>query len=183
MIETARLVLRPPTGDDLAFRQTTLNTPEVTRHLGGVATPEQVAERHARDLAAFADSGIGFWTVTLRETGQAIGRCGLGTLNPHAPAAIAGRREIGWGLAAQFWGRGYAREAAGAVLDHAFDVLRDDEVWGQTSDSNAASSALMRRLGFERRPDLDYEDRDYPPEDNPTTVYRLTSAAWRKDAR
>ncbi|GGE03723.1 N-acetyltransferase [Tsuneonella deserti] len=178
MIETARLVLRPPAQEDLAFRLAALNTPEVTRHLGGVATPEQLAERHARDMAAFADHGIGFWTVTLRETGAPVGRCGLGSIGPKAPAPIVGKREIGWTLAATAWGRGYAREAASAVLDHAFRVLADDEVWGQTSDSNAASSTLMRRLGFARRGDLDYVDDDYPPQDNPTTVYRLARADW-----
>ena len=46
-------------------------------------------------------------------------------------------------------------------------------LYSQTSDSNAASTRMMQRLGFTFRPELGYDDPDYPPHDNPTTVWSL----------
>lgn len=178
MIETERLVLRPPTEADLAFRQGALNTPAVTRYLGGVAEPEALAERFAKDIAAFEGTGRGFWIVTLKDSGEPVGRCGVGVID-HGPERLIGEYQIGWGFAEGHWGKGYAIEAASAVLDHVFADGAIDRIWSQTSASNGPSSRLMDRLGLHRRADLDYPDDDYPPEDNPTTVYEITSADWK----
>ncbi len=51
-------------------------------------------------------------------------------------------------------------------------------VYSQTSDSNAASTRMMHRLGLDRREELDYVDPDYPPQDNPTTVWSITANQW-----
>jgi RimJ/RimL family protein N-acetyltransferase len=64
------------------------------------------------------------------------------------------------------------------VLQHGFEAMALPEIWAQTSDSNAASTRLMARLGLTRQPELSYSDPDYPPEDNPAAVYRLTHAEW-----
>ena len=173
MIETARLVLRPPAADDLSWIAEHMNTPAVMRNLGGVRSPEQVAEGLAGDLEAFGGGGHRRWTVWLREEDRRIGRCGLFRIKSDAaPAGLRGQNEIGWTLAEAFWGKGYAAEAARAVLGFGFGPLGLPVIFAQTSESNRASTRLMERLGLERMPALDYVDPDYPAADNPTTVYR-----------
>jgi RimJ/RimL family protein N-acetyltransferase len=176
VLATERLVLRPPAADDLPFLLEDMNTPAVMEFLGGeIRTPDQVRESLDADIAAFAsEGGHQRWTVWRREDGRRVGRCGLFHVRSGAaPEALRGQREIGWTLAPHAWGLGYATEAARAVLDYAYHELGLAIVYSQTSDSNAASTRVMQRLGFARRSELDYVDPDYPARDNPTTVWSL----------
>lgn len=176
---TERLVLRPPVAADLAWQQQWLNTPAVRRNLGGAIDPEEFAAGFARTVAAFEAGEPSFFTVTLRITGEPVGKCGLSLIETsRAPPILAGQVQAGWTLAERFWGKGYATEAARAVISHAFRERDLPVLWAQTSDSNAGSSRVMARLGFSRRADLDYVDPDYPPQDNPTAVYRLARKEW-----
>ena len=84
-----------------------------------------------------------------------------------------GQREIGWTFAEGFRGKGYATEAALAVIAYAFGTLGLPVLYSQTSDSNESSTRMMQRLGFTRRAELDYVDPDYPPADDPTTVWSM----------
>ena len=177
MIATARLLLRPPSSDDLDWFAAHMNTPAVTRHLGGVRDHADFAAGFERNARSFAEIGAGFFTVLLRESGERVGKCGLAPMDSaHALAALQGQVQIGWSLAEPFWGKGIAVEAAQAVLGHGF--ANHEAIFAQTSDSNRASTRLMERLGLERRPELDYIDPDYPAADNPTTVYRLARDEW-----
>ena len=179
MITTRRLDLRPPTTDDLPWVLAHINTSAVMRNLGGIRSPEKVAEGLDADIAAFAGGGHRRWTVWLREENRRIGRCGLfPIMTEAAPDTLRGQHEIGWTLAEAFWGRGYASEAARAVLAFGFGSLDRSVIVAQTSESNGASTRLMERLGFVRTPELDYIDPDYPAADNPTTVYRLSRDEW-----
>ena len=178
MLATARLILRPPAPEDLPWILAAMNTPAVLRHLGGVRAPEVVAEGLADDIAAFHSGGHQRWTVWLGDGTTRIGRCGLFHLrSPAAPEALRGQREIGWTFAEARWGCGYATEAARAVIAYAFDALALPVLYSQTSDSNRDSTRMMQRLGFTRRAALDYVDPDYPPADNPTTVWSLEAPA------
>ncbi len=182
MIETARLILRVQQDDDLDWFVEHMNTPAVTRHLGGERTRAAVAAGLARNTESFARSGVGFWTVLLRQSGERAGKCGLGTIDgEYAPPQLFGQPEIGWSLAEPFWGHGYAAEAARAVLHHGFATLGYDTVYSRTSASNRASTRLMERLGFTRLAALDYDDPAYPAADNPTTIYGLTRARHGRD--
>jgi len=176
---TERLILRPPVAEDLPWVLEHMNTEGVMRHLAGVRDPEAVAESLAADVYAFHNGGHQRWTVWLRDGAARVGRVGLFHLrSPAAPQDLQGQREIGWTFAEMHWGKGYATEAARAVLTHAFGALTLPVVWSQTSDSNAASTRMMERLGFVRRTELGYVDPDYPPGDNPTTVWSLEASAW-----
>ncbi|HOB12666.1 MAG TPA: GNAT family N-acetyltransferase [Novosphingobium sp.] len=180
MIETERLVLRPPSADDLPWIEAAMNTPAVIRYLGGeTRSAAEVAESLSADIAAFAPGTWRHWTVWLRDEDIRVGRCGLFHVRAEAaPALLRGQSEIGWTLAEMHWGKGYASEAARAVLGYAFRQLGLTEIFSQTSDSNRASTRMMQRLGFARFPELDYVDPNYPAADNPTTVYRLTRETW-----
>ena len=180
MIETARLVLRPPEQRDLAFVLAEINTPGMMRYLGGkLRSADEVVEGVAADIAAFANGTWRRWTVFRREDDCPIGRVGLFVVRPPAaPAELQGQNEIGWMVAQRHQCQGYATEAARAVLDHGFAQLEFPVIYAQTSDSNPESSRMMARLGLERYPAFDYVDPDYPAGDNPTTVYRMTRDAW-----
>lgn len=177
-LDTDRLILRPPVAEDLPWVLEEMNTLAVLRHLGGVQSPEVVAQRFADDIAAFASGGHQRWTVWLRDGETRIGRVGLFHLrSPAAPPVLHGQREIGWTFVAAYWGCGYATEAARAVIAYAFKALALPLLYSQTSDSNVGSTRMMQRLGFTRRPELGYDDPDYPPEDNPTTVWSMDAPA------
>jgi RimJ/RimL family protein N-acetyltransferase len=180
VLGTERLALRHARPDDLAAWLEHLNSPEVMARLGGVQPPEKVAASFARMLANEADGELPFLVVALRSDGTVIGKCGLARIGESgAPEAIRDEVQIGWSLRADYWGHGYAREAAEAILALGFDRFDLATVFAQTSESNAASWGLMRRLGMIRRPEFDYLDPDYPPQDNPTMVWSLAREAWR----
>lgn len=179
-LETERLVLRHARPDDLDVWLYDLNSPQVMARLGGVRPPEKVAAGFAKMLANEAEGEFPFLVVTRQSDGAAIGKCGLARISESgAPDALAGQVQIGWSLRADCWGRGYAREAAEAILALAFGALGLATVFGQTSESNTASWGLMRRLGMMRVAEFDYPDADFPPEDNPTMVWRLDREAWQ----
>lgn len=179
MIETERLILRLPLVEDLGWQLAQLNTPAVMRHLGGVRDEAAVAQTFAANREALLRGEPGFWTITLRASGEPVGRCGLAPVSEtQAPAEMQGGIQVGWSLAESHWGQGLASEAARAAITHGFTAHDLPWIWSQTSDSNAASSRLMLRLGLTRCPRFDYLDPDYPPEDNPTTIYRIERAEW-----
>jgi RimJ/RimL family protein N-acetyltransferase len=176
--ETERLVLRRELPGDLEVWLEHMNTPEVMEMVGGVQPPEKVAESFV-SMAASAGP-LAFFFLALRADGTLIGKAGLARIEtPVAPDELKGAVQVGWTLRADYWGRGYAREAGEAALGLAFERLGLAQVYAQTSERNTPSWGLMERLGMARRADLDYPDPDYPPEDNPTMVYQLDAADWR----
>ena len=178
--ETERLALRRELTGDLAVWLEHMNTPEVMEMVGGVQSPESVAEGFARMAAGAAEGLLSFYFVALKADGTLIGKGGLSRIETAvAPDELREAVQVGWTLREDCWGRGYAREAAEAVLALAFERLDLPRVYAQTSQRNTASWGLMERLGMTRRADLDYSDPDYPPQDNPTMVYQLDAAAWR----
>jgi RimJ/RimL family protein N-acetyltransferase len=177
--ETEQLVLRREREGDLGVWLEHMNTSEVMAYVGGVQPPERVAENFAR-MAAAAEVGLSFYFLALKATGELIGKGGLSRIETEvAPDELKGAVQVGWTLRADRWGQGYAREAGLAALALAFERLELPEVYAQTSERNTASWRLMERLGMKRRADLDYDDPDYPPEDNPTIVYWLPREQWR----
>ena len=176
--ETERLVFRRECPGDLAVWLEHMNTPQVMEKVGGVQSPEKVAEGFAR-MAAEAGGELGFHFLALKADGTLVGKAGLSRIETAvAPDELRGAVQVGWTLRADCWGRGDAREAAQAVLGIAFERLDVPCVYAQTSERNTASWRLMERLGMSRRADLDYLDPDYPPEDNPTMVWHLQREAW-----
>lgn len=175
--ETPRLILRRQLPGDLAIWLQHMNTPEVMGMVGGVQPPEKVAESFAQMAAE--DSPLVFYLLALKDDGTLIGKCGLALIETEvAPGELRQAAQVGWTLRADYWGKGYAREAAEAALEIAFCRLGLARVYSQTSERNRSSWGLMLRLGMRRRDDLDYFDSDYPPEDNPTMVWELTREAW-----
>ncbi|EGF92216.1 acetyltransferase [Asticcacaulis biprosthecium C19] len=142
---TPRLILRPPIIDDMPAWSAYCADPEVMRNNGGVKSRERVFTDFRNSIPLWRQHGVHIFSVLLRETGEWIGRVGPGW-NPAWPG-----RELGWGLASRYWGRGYATEAATACLDFVFDRLAWEEVIHTFKPDHAVSRAVALRLGSMRR--------------------------------
>jgi len=179
MIETERLILRDWRDEDIAPFIRHTNTEPVMRWLGGLKTDDEIrAVVEDRLMRWQAERGFTFWAVERKADAALLGFCGLKIADtPGSP--IEGRHEIGWRLREDVWGQGFAKEAAAASLDFAFDRLDAPEVVAITFIQNEASWGLMERLGMTRRPDLDYDDERFPAL-NPTIIYSIQKAEWRR---
>ena len=179
MIETERLRLRDWREDDIEPFIRLTNTEPVMRWLGGVKSEAEHREIiRDRMMRWQAERGFTFWVVERKADGALLGFCGLKIADGEG-SPIAGEYEVGWRLREDVWGQGYAKEAAIASLDFAFDRLSAERVVAITFQPNAASWGLMERLGMKRRADLDYDDVRFP-ELNPTIVYAIEREAWRR---
>lgn len=162
MIESERLLLRRWQAGDLAPFAAMGRDPEVMAHLGPPIDADEAAAVIARLDAQIAAEGSGFLAVARRSDGAFLGFCGI----KRGPAGtpIAGAPEIGWRLAREHWGRGYAREAAAAALDHAWRTTDAPRVFAITVHGNLRSRGLMERLGMRRLADGDFDHPAVPPE-------------------
>ena len=125
-----------------------------------------------------ARRGWGMWAVELTATGEFIGTIGLQEPAPQLPFAPC--IEIGWRLAADQWGRGYACEGAREALRFGFENLRLPEIVSYTALGNRRSRALMERLGL-RDTGATFEHPGVAADSPLRThgLYRLSGAQWR----
>jgi len=175
-IETERLVLRDWRDEDWAPFWRDTNTPAVMRWLGGVLDDERRLAAQGRILNYAAEHGHTFWAVERKDDGAVLGFCGLKRSNQ--AGGPQGEFEVGWRLREADWGKGYAKEAALASLDHAFAVLGAPQVIALTVAGNTGSWGLMERLGMERRADLDFANSDFDPEGGQIIVYSISAGQW-----
>ncbi len=175
--ETARLALRDWREEDWPEFWRVTNTPAVMRWLGGVVDEAGRAAVRARLESYQSDHGHTFWVVERREDGALLGFCGLKRSNQ--PGGPQGLMEVGWRLREDAWGKGYAKEAAAAALDLAFDRFGADEVVAFTVSGNTGSWGLMLRLGMERRAELDFDSPDFDPENPRIITHAISAARWR----
>ena len=178
--ETDRLRLRTWDDEDEFRFYDVMNTPAVMRWLGGVQAPGEWSAGYQRLRGYERDFGFTFWIVERRSDGEILGFCGLKRANAPGADEIAGEVEIGWRLREDAWGQGYAKEAAIASLDLAFDRFDAPRVVAVTAAENAPSQGLMIRLGMERRTEYDFVDQRFPADSpvNPQVVYVLDVAGW-----
>jgi RimJ/RimL family protein N-acetyltransferase len=141
VITTERLRLRPLTDADTDWWVRLHADKEVNRFVGGY-TQEQAAARLRDIQQQWTQRGHGLCAVELRSTGETIGRCGLYWWEQF------GETEIGWTFARAHWGRGYAAEAAQAVLTWGFGSLGLKQITAMIHHGNTASIAVAERLGF-----------------------------------
>ncbi|PZN92266.1 MAG: GNAT family N-acetyltransferase [Alphaproteobacteria bacterium] len=155
MIETPRLFIRNWRDSDREPFAAMNADPAVREHLGPIQSRAETDAVIDRLVAVAADHGHTFWAVERREDARFLGFCGL-KIAPENIPGIEGAIEIGWRLARDAWGAGYAREAAAACLDWGFANLPDDRIIAITTPGNVRSWGLMLRLGMVRRHDLDF---------------------------
>ncbi|WP_225207405.1 GNAT family N-acetyltransferase [Novosphingobium huizhouense] len=176
MIETPRLRLRPWREADVTPFAAICADPVVMATLGPVMSLAETQALVERCMAMQARDGHCFWALERREDDRLIGWCGVirGTVGP-----IEGRAEIGWRLASDCWGHGYASEAARATVDWVFAHLPDPDVWAITHAGNRRSRAVMERLGMAYRAGLDFDHPRLAADD--PLLRHVTYALGRED--
>ena len=174
--ETERLVLRDWREADWPRFWAVTNTPGVMRWLGGVCDDAKRQGAQERLLSYQREHGHTFWCIERKDDGAILGFCGLKRSNQ--AGGPMGLMEVGWRLREDAWGQGYAREAASAALDEAFDTFGANEVVAFTVNRNSPSWGLMKRLGMRRREDLDFANADFDPDDPNIIVYSIDRANW-----
>ncbi|MEO6854765.1 MAG: GNAT family N-acetyltransferase [Rhodoferax sp.] len=146
-LETPRLLLRQWLPQDRAPFAALNADPQVMEFFPAVRTRAESDQMVDSCQALIAERGWGFWAAELKTSGQFIGFVGLhepSALLPFSPCV-----EIGWRLAAPYWGQGLATEAAKAALQFGFDQVGLAEIVSFTAVANARSRAVMERLGMQ----------------------------------
>lgn len=148
ILATERLVLRWLTEEDAGFIMELTNDPDWLLHIGdrGIRTLEDARRYIEKGPASVYERGFGLYAVDLKESGAPIGICGL--INRDWLEEM----DIGFAFLPQYRGKGYAREAAAATLEHARSALGLTRIAAIVSLANEASIRLLTQLGlgFER---------------------------------
>lgn len=140
-LETERLLLRLPRYEDFEGYAEMLGDEQATRYIGGVLARSAAWRRFLQMPGAWMLQGFAMFSVIDRQTGAWLGQAG-----PWQPDGWPGT-EVGWTFRRSAWGHGYAREAATAAIDWAFDELGWVEVIHCIDPANQRSRALAERLG------------------------------------
>jgi len=153
---------------------------EVMEHFPAVLDRAGSDDLVDRIETGFAAYGFGLWALEVMDTGHFIGFTGLSV--PRFDAPFTPAVEVGWRLARNAWGQGYATEAARAALAIGFDDLDLGEIVSFTSVGNARSRAVMDRLGMTRDPADDFDHPSMPSGHRLRrhVLYRITATSWRR---
>jgi ribosomal-protein-alanine N-acetyltransferase len=119
--------------------------PKVTKLIDsrGQLSENQVRERLAHEIATAESYGVQYWPIFLLSNGRHAGCCGL------RPYELSQRiYEIGFHIRSKYWRRGFAAEAARAVMAYAFASLEAAGLFAGHNPTNAASRCLLAKLGF-----------------------------------
>lgn len=177
-LKTKRLLLRPWKESDLEpFAQLNAD-PRVMEYFPAVLSCKESDDLAKRMIAKLETQGWGFWAVSIPEIADFIGFIGLAKLSFDAPFTPA--VEIGWRIAFEHWGNGYAAEGARAALAYGFETLHLNEIVSFTAVPNMRSRRVMEKIGMHHDPKDDF---DHPKiaEGHPLkkhVLYRLRQDEW-----
>jgi RimJ/RimL family protein N-acetyltransferase len=143
-LETERLVIRPMTPDDRQPFIALTEDPEVMRYVhGGLPyADDEVEEFFSRQARQLAERDVCMGALIEKASGRIVGIAGT------QPLGMTGDLEIGWWLARDVWGRGYATEAGGAAMRHVLETLAQPRVAAIIDVGNEASKRVVGRLGM-----------------------------------
>jgi RimJ/RimL family protein N-acetyltransferase len=146
ILQTERLTLRAWENKDLlACIEMNLDK-EVMKYFLAVLTKEQSIEFYDRVQKHFLENGFGLYVVENTSTKEFLGYTGFMIAN--FEASFTPCVEIGWRFKKQYWGKGYATEAAKACLQYGFDTLGFDKIYSFTAIPNIKSENVMKRIGM-----------------------------------
>jgi RimJ/RimL family protein N-acetyltransferase len=154
-LRTPRLLLREWRDEDIDLFAADLATAEVTAMLPPLPDRASCAAWIERMRTHNETHGFAYWAVELPEEAPLIGAIGLTRVN--FADAFGEAVEIGWRLARPYWGKGYATEAARAVIEDGFHRLGIAEIVAFTVPMNQRSRAVMERLAMTRNPADDFD--------------------------
>lgn len=125
---------------------------DVMATLGGVRSEDETWELLRQSLAHWQQNGFGSWVFRHRETGEAIGSAGLRRVQIESRDEV----EIGYRVAAAWWGRGIATEMASALIAVARDRLELEDIVAFTLPDNLASRRVMEKAGLTYEHDIEW---------------------------
>jgi RimJ/RimL family protein N-acetyltransferase len=157
VIETERLVLREWTKEDRPLFARINADPLIMEYMPRVLPPADSDKLVARFEKHIKKHGYGMYAVQRKQDGAFVGTVGLNNVEFDAPFVPA--VEIAWRLDYEYWGQGYATEAARAVIDYAFTILKLKEVVAFSVHDNDRAIQIMEKLGMVRDEKADF---DYP---------------------
>lgn len=172
-IETKRLVLREMNEDDFGALYEVLGDSDIMQHYPYTFDENRVRGWISRNIERYRVFGFGLWAVVLKETGEVIGDCGLTMQNINGFI----RPEIGYHIAKRCQRRGYAKEAARACRDAAFEITPFGEIFSYMKKANAASSAVALSNGMRLREEFTDSENEL------SVVYGITRAEWNEIKR
>jgi RimJ/RimL family protein N-acetyltransferase len=146
VVESDRLLLRELVMDDAPFILQLVNEPSWLQHIGDKnvhSIEDAVHYISSGPRKSYHENGFGLYLVVLKASGAPLGVCGL------LKRITLDDPDIGFALLPEYWGQGYAYEAASAVLRYAGEELRIAKVAGITKAENRASIKLLEKLGME----------------------------------
>ncbi|RQW64416.1 GNAT family N-acetyltransferase [Vibrio viridaestus] len=147
-LETPRLRIRQWREED-KFSLAKMNSdPNVMQFFPSIMTEQQSDALYQRMFRLIERGELGFYAVELKASNRLIGMVGLLEHGEESDLPFAPGVEIGWRLAQEFWGNGYATEAALATLQYAFQTLEFDTVYSLTAIQNAPSRRVMEKIGM-----------------------------------
>jgi RimJ/RimL family protein N-acetyltransferase len=181
-LATERLLLRGWRDADRAPFAALNADPLVMEHFPGTLARFESDRLVDRVVEHFARHGFGSWAVEAPGVAEFLGFVGLSV--PRFEAHFTPCVEIGWRLAREHWGRGFAPEAARAALEFGFERLGLDQIVAFTVPGNLKSRRVMEKLDMRHDP---ADDFDHPSlaEDHPLrrhVLYRINRADWRRSA-
>ena len=164
-METERLVGERLREEHFAYQRALDSDPDVMATLGGVRSENESLELLRSGLDHWDRHGFGPWVFHARETGETVGGAAL------RRAHVGGRDEVelGYRVAAAWWGRGIATEMASALVGVARDRLGLAELVAFTLPDNLASRRVMEKVGFTYERDIEWARL-------PHVLYRLRLA-------
>lgn len=161
-LHTDRLILRSWQEQDLPAFAAMNACPHVCEFLPGPLSEEESREAFQRYRAHFDRHGYGFFPMEEKASGEFVGFTGLGYRGEDFKTHFTPAVDIGWRLVYARWGKGYASEAARAVLAYAFNDLGLNEVVSFTVPENFRSRHVMEKLGLQHDPAGDFAHPNIP---------------------
>jgi RimJ/RimL family protein N-acetyltransferase len=167
VITSERLMLRRLTPEDFASVRRIHSDPDVMHIYGGVFSEQATREAIRRNIDRYEKDGVGFYAITLKETGELIG-CGGIIMQPTDQGV---EPEIGYQMRRDQQGRGYATEMARACMRYAFETLKADHIISLIRPDNQPSRRVAEKNGL-------IVDREYLWHEQPHLVYRMSRTEW-----
>jgi RimJ/RimL family protein N-acetyltransferase len=152
--------------------------PRVMEFFPSIRTREQTHSTVERAIASFDRHGFGWWAVEVPGAAPFIGFIGLA--HPGFDSHFTPCVEVGWRLAFDHWGQGYATEGARAALSFGFDHLQFPEIVSFTAVDNHRSRRVMVKLGMTHSSTDDFDHPSIDPEHRLCwhVLYRMSREQW-----
>ncbi|EYE88157.1 acetyltransferase [Fervidicella metallireducens AeB] len=143
-INTKRLVMRQFQDDDINQYISIMTNPNVTQYLGNRKnkTSAEVLGIMEKFKKLWSENGYGVWAVIEKSSGKIIGHCGYMTVEEY------GEVELLYAFDENYWGKGFATEAAKAAIEYASLHYNWTKIIAMAYSGNAASNHILKKLGF-----------------------------------